>query len=289
MSTRRDEGTLARQCTAGPTLYFNSASPQGPPEAVIAVLHGYADYGGRYAHVLDAWAERGVASVAIDMRGHGHAGGKRGFCEHFSEYLDDVSELTRLVEERAPGVPAFLFGHSFGGLVATLAALDRPGRWRALVLSGPYFGLALHVPRVKLIAGKIASKLAPAFGLPSQLRGADMTHDAARIRAYDHDPLIFKNATARWFSETEAAQARVLKEAPSLRLPLYLVMGMEDRCAKVESARQFFDAAGSTDKTWDGRAGLFHEVLNEPEWRSIADAIADFVLARKSGANPTVS
>ena len=105
---------------------------------------------------------------------------------HFSEYLDDVSELTRLVEERAPGVPAFLFGHSFGGLVATLAALDRPGRWRALVLSGPYFGLALHVPRVKLIAGKIASKLAPAFGLPSQLRGADMTHDAARILSLIH-------------------------------------------------------------------------------------------------------
>jgi alpha-beta hydrolase superfamily lysophospholipase len=283
MSTRHDEGTLARQLTAGPTLYFNSALPEGPPEAVVAVLHGYADYGARYHHVFDAWAERGIASVAIDMRGHGHAGGKRGFCEHFAEYLDDVSELVRLVEERAPGAPAFLFGHSFGGLVATSAALEKPGLWRGLVLSGPYFGLGMHVPRVKLFAGRIASRVAPALGMPSELHGQDLTHDPVRARAYDEDPLVFKNATARWFTETQAAQVIAFQRAPSLTLPLYLVIGKEDRSVKVASARQFFDAAGSTDKTWDARDGLFHEVLNEPEWRSIADAIADFVLARKSG------
>jgi alpha-beta hydrolase superfamily lysophospholipase len=281
MAIRRDEGPLARQRTAGPALYFNTASPEGPPEAVVAVLHGYADYAARYGHVLDAWAERAIASVAIDMRGHGHAEGKRGFCERFAEYLDDVSELVHLMGERAPGVPAFLFGHSFGGLVAASAVLDQPSGWSGLVLSGPYFGLSLHVPPLKLLAGKIASRLVPALGVPSELRGSDLTHDAVRARAYDEDPLVFKKATARWFSEAGAAQASALLRAPSLKLPLYLVMGKDDHVAKVESARQFFDAAGSTDKTWDLREGLLHEVLNEPEWRSIADSIADFVLAHK--------
>jgi len=281
MSARHEEGTLARQRTSGPELYFNTAFPGGTPQAVVAVLHGYADYGARYRHVFDAWAERGIASVAIDLRGHGHAGGKRGFCERFAEYLDDVSELERLVDERAAGVPAFLFGHSFGGLVAASAALDRPGRLRGLVLSAPYFGLAMHVSAAKAFAGKIASRLAPGLGLPSGLRGADMTHDAARALAYDEDPLIFRNATARWFTEAEAAQAAALRRAPTLKLPLYLVIGKEDRSVKVDSARQFFDAAGSTDKTWDARDRLFHEVLNEPEWRTVAEPIADFMLARK--------
>jgi alpha-beta hydrolase superfamily lysophospholipase len=56
-------------------------------------------------------------------------------------------------------------------------------------------------------------------------------------------------------------------------------MGMADPVAKPESARAFYDAAGSADKTWDGREGWLHEVLNEPEWRSLADRISAWILA----------
>jgi alpha-beta hydrolase superfamily lysophospholipase len=106
-----------------------------------------------------------------------------------------------------------------------------------------------------------------------------MTHDAERARAYDDDPLVFKTATARWFTETAAAQARAVANAPSLSLPLLVVAGLSDPVASVPRARAFFDAAGSSDKTWDGREGLFHEVLNEVEWRPIADRFADWILA----------
>jgi alpha-beta hydrolase superfamily lysophospholipase len=281
MTTRLDEGTLDRQRTPGPALYFNAAFPQGTPQAVVGVLHGYADYSARYSHVFAAWAERGIASVGIDMRGHGRAGGARGFCERFTDYLDDVSELVQLIGERAPGVPAILFGHSFGGLVAASAVIRQPGSWRALVLSAPYLGLAAHVPIVKAFAGRIASRVVPGFGLPSGLRGAELTHDSERARAYDEDPLVFKTVNSRWFRETEKAQARALDGASSVTLPLYLVIGTADPIVKMESARQFFESASSSEKTWDVRGGMLHEVLNEPEWRSIADAIADFVLAHK--------
>jgi alpha-beta hydrolase superfamily lysophospholipase len=275
---RHDEGEVVRGKTNGPRLYFNATSGQDPPRAVVALVHGYADYGARYAHVADAWTERGIASVAIDLRGHGRAGGRRGYCERFTDYLDDFAELEMLVEKRAPGVPRFLFGHSFGGLIAAAVAIANPAPWRALALSAPYFGLALDVPPAKVFAGKLVSRVIPMLGLPSGLKGADMTHDTARARAYDADPLIFKNATARWFTEAQAAQARTLERAPSLTMPLYLVMGTEDRVAKMASARAFFDAAGSADKTWNARPGLFHEVLNEPEGPAIADGIASFVL-----------
>src|SRR6202034_4475182 len=100
MAPRRDEGKLSRRKTSGPALYFNVTQPEGTAAAVVGLLHGYADYGGRYAHVADAWAERGIATVTIDMRGHGHAEGPRGACLHFAEYLDDVAELGALIEDR---------------------------------------------------------------------------------------------------------------------------------------------------------------------------------------------
>jgi alpha-beta hydrolase superfamily lysophospholipase len=281
MSVRHDEGKLTRRKTSGPSLYFNVAVPEAPPQVVVALLHGYADYGARYAHVMDAWATRGIVTVAIDMRGHGHAEGPRGSCLHFSEYLDDVAELAALVEERAAGLPRILFGHSFGGLVAATAAIADPGVLRGLVLSSPFFGVGLPVPKAQRLAGKVVSRLAPSIGMPSGLHGRDITHDAARARAYDEDPLVFKNANSRWFNEAEVAQAAAIDRAPMLKMPLYTFIGTGDRVVKIERAREFFDAAGSSDKTWVPYEGLFHETLNEIDWQPVASAVADWVLAHK--------
>jgi alpha-beta hydrolase superfamily lysophospholipase len=287
MTVKHDEGAVTQRAVPGPALYFTAAMPEGTPKALIGIVPGYADHAARYAHVMDFWAAHGIGSVAIDLRGHGRATGTRGFVSRFDEYLDDAAELSRLVADRASGagsgpakdVPLFLLGHSMGGLVAALSVIEAPRSWRGLILSAPYFGLALDVPAAKKIAGRIASRLAPRLALPSGLKGSDLTHDAARAREHDEDPLVFPNATARWFRESTKAQARAFARAGSLSLPLYEVFGTGDRIAKFESGRAFFDAAGSADKTFDERAGLFHEVLNEIEWKDVAGAIEKWVLA----------
>jgi alpha-beta hydrolase superfamily lysophospholipase len=281
MIARHEEGKLARRTTKGPALYFNACLPRDSPEVVVALVHGYADYSARFAHVMDAWAERGVATVAIDMRGHGRAEGPRGFCERFDDYLDDIAELKHVVDAQVPTAPRILFGHSFGGLVAAASAIADRSSWRGLVLSAPYFRVALSIPPTARFAGKVASTIAPRMALPHGLHGADMTHDPARARAYDEDPMVFKSVTGRWYTESEAAQKRTLAHARSVTMPLYVLMGTADRIARLDAARAFFTAAGSADKTWDAPEGLFHEALNELEWRPIADRIGVWFLAHK--------
>jgi alpha-beta hydrolase superfamily lysophospholipase len=281
VGVRHDESPLVRRATPGPTLYFNATFPaDSDPRAVVGLIHGFADYGGRYAHVARAWAERGLATIAVDLRGHGRAEGPRGSCLRFREYHDDVSELKELVRERTGELPAFLFGHSFGGLVAACDVLESPARWKGLVLTAPNFRVAVKVPPLKRLAGHVASRLLPWFSLPAGVRGSDLTHDSAIARAYDVDPLVFKNVRSRWFTEMLIAQTRVMANAASLKMPLYIAMGTEDRVADFATARAFYDAAGSADKTWDPREGLYHEVLNEPEWPQTAQRIADWMLAR---------
>ena len=275
--THRDQGALARLSAAGPSLYFYSVLPDGAPRAVVGVVHGYGEYGARYIRVMDAWAQRGLASIAVDLRGHGRALGRRGYVERFGDYLDDLRELERLVLEK--NLPAFLFGHSMGGLVTASAVLEKPAPWRALALSAPLFGIALEVPPLKRLAGRLASRVWPTLALPNGIRSDEVTHDRELAAAYDKDPLVFHVATARWFTEVADAQERALARAGSLALPLHVVMGTDDRIASYERARRFFDGAGSSDKTWEAKDGLFHEVLNEPEWRPIADRIAEFFLS----------
>lgn len=286
MTIELDEGALTKRVGMGPALYWASAMPKdGAPKAVLAMIHGYADHGARYAHVRGALAEHGIGSITIDLRGHGRAAGTRGYCSKWEEFLDDARELRRLAEERAKDAPLFLFGHSFGGLVATSSILENgPHPYKGLVLSAPFFDLGLEVPRIKIAAAKIASRIYPKLALPSGLAGKDMTHDAAKAKEYDEDPLCFPKATARWFTESRAAQERARSEAGRLTLPLYMLFGTEDRVASMSAAKRFFDAAGSADKTWDPKPGLFHEVLNEPSWKESVDAIAKWILAHASSS-----
>lgn len=277
MSIELDEGRVER--SGGPALYYASAMPPSP-KAVLAMVHGYADHGARYAHVMGALAEHGIGSVVIDLRGHGKAEGTRGFCERFSDYHDDVRELRRLAEQRAKDAPLFLFGHSFGGLVVTSSALESPSPWKGLVLSAPLFGLALEVPKIKVIAGKIASRLVPKLGLPSGLTGKDMTSDVAKQKEYDADPLAFKVARARWFTEASKTQDHVLANAKKLKLPLYLTIGTKDPIVSFPTAKRFFADAGSADKTFAPQEGLLHEVLNEPSWKDVVEPIAKWILAK---------
>jgi acylglycerol lipase len=281
MTIDLDEGALTKRQTEGPPLYFHAAMPKSGVKAVLAMIHGYADHGARYAHVMGALAEHGIGSVVIDLRGHGRAGGDRGYCSRFGEFKDDARELRRLVESRAKGVPLFLFGHSFGGLVASSVVLEDAKPWKGLVLSAPFFGIAMDVPKVKILAGKIASRVYPKLGIPSGLAGKDVTHDAAIAKAYDTDPLVFKNATARWFTETSHEQAHVLANASRITLPLYVTFGTADPVASMPAAKKVFDAAGSADKTWDPREGLYHEVLNEPSWKDIVEPMAKWILAHR--------
>jgi alpha-beta hydrolase superfamily lysophospholipase len=243
----------------------------------------------RYGAVTRALLERGLVVASYDLRGHGRSGGERGQILRFDEYVRDADDMAAALGGepvwRGAGPPVLL-GHSLGGLVAFHVALRDPGAVRGLVLSSPFFGLGLDVPAVKKAAGRFLSGVWPSFSMPSGLRGADVTRDAALARAYDNDPLIFKNTASRWFTEALGAQQRALSLAPSMRLPLFIVQAGDDRIASVAATRALFDRVGSLTKTLRIAEGSYHEVFNDLEReRWIAEA-ADAALAFCTPAAP---
>lgn len=253
------------QSRDGTQLYEQTWPPttvDGKALASVVIVHGYGEHIGRYDETARKLAAAGFDVRGFDLRGHGQSAGVRGFCRTFDEYLDDLDVVVG--RARASGLPLFVLAHSFGGLIAPHYAL-RPGvTLSGLVLSSPYWKLALPQPAVKLWAGKVASSIAPKLALPMNLKGADVSRDPDIQKIYDADPLNNKNATARWFTESTAAQESLVARAPELKLPLLLVVGEADRVASAPQARVVFDRIGSSDKTLRMLAGQYHEVLNEP-------------------------
>jgi len=236
----------------------------GSARGTVVLLHGYGEHIMRYDHVARALNVAGFEVRGADLRGHGQSGGRRGHCAHFSEYLDDLQALLDRVPPAAG--PRFVVAHSFGALIATEYLLSRvPVGITGVVLSSPFFKLKLDVPKVKVLAARLMSRIIPTLALPSGLKGADVSRDPEIIAAYDRDPLNNKNATSRWFTETSAVQDSLLARAPTWKLPALFLVGAADKVADPARAEEVFARISAPDKTLRMLAGQFHEVFNEPQ------------------------
>lgn len=273
---------LTRKRPGDPVLDWQVAFPAGETRAAVLLTHGYGEHRRRYAHVVEAWTSRGIAVATWDLRGHGESEGPRGHVESFSDYVRDALDLADALDELrrwSDCGKAILFGHSLGGLISTEIALAAPARFRALALSSPFLGLALEVPAVKRLAGRVMSRVLPTFGLPTGLSGHDLTHDAAIAAAYDRDPLGVKNATARWFTEAMAAQVDARLRAPELRLPVFCLHAADDKVASAAATESVMARVGSPEVRFEKLPGLYHEILNELSRDEVAARYADVFLA----------
>ena len=190
-----------------------------PPRATIALVHGLAEHAGRYAALATRLNAAGIEVLAIDLRGHGQSPGKRAWVERFDGYLIDADAL--VAEAARDDTPLFLMGHSMGGAVAALYAIERvPARGYALaglVLSSPALAPGRDVPRWMLAMSRIISRIWPTF--PAiRIDAALLSRDPAIVAANRADPLVHHGAVpARTGAEILDAMARIERGRGALR------------------------------------------------------------------------
>jgi len=263
------------------------------PRARVAFVHGFAEHGGRYAHTLAAFAQAGLDAWVLDLRGHGQSGGPRTFVRAWSDYADDLEAYLRHVEAASSGprTPLFLVGHSMGGLVVASALLTRRGRLPALAgaaLLSPLLGVKMKLPGWKVAAANGLSRIIPSFRLPSDIDPDVLSRDPAVGKAYLADSMCVHSATARWFTECNAAQLRAHEGAARLGVdpPLLVMHGDDDRLVDVEATRRFAARVpGVSLRVWPGGR---HELLNETNQAEVRGAILawmDEQLARSTSAS----
>jgi alpha-beta hydrolase superfamily lysophospholipase len=165
-------------------------------------------------------------------------------------------------------MPLFLFGHSLGGVVAVLCALEEQTRLSGLVTSSGAFRPA-HIPsKPAFLAARILSPIVPHLKLSGGLKPELLSHDPKVVANYQADPLVQSEVTIRWGVEFFGAYEQAISRAGELSLPLLVMQGEADGIATLEGARAFFAQAGSADKKLRTYPGLRHELFNElPEQR----------------------
>jgi alpha-beta hydrolase superfamily lysophospholipase len=243
--------------------YERHAPAAGSPRAVVLISHGYAEHVGRYRELIAHLVGRGMAAVALDHRGHGRSGGPRGHCRDFGEFVADLRQLAEAAEGWWPGVPRILFGHSLGGLVATLYLLSHPETVRAAALSGPAFRLPDDSPRWLGRLSQALGRVVPRLGIRTKLNEHLLSRDPAVGPAYAGDPLVHRRVTMGFVRALAVAQEAVGAGAARLRVPLLVLQGDADRIVDPVGAREFA-ARLTCHHELVMLPGYYHELLNEP-------------------------
>ncbi len=264
----------------GVDLHTQYWAPSSAPDAVVVLVHGYAEHCGRYNHVARALVNENALVHTYDQRGYGRSGGRRAYVDAFTQYLDDLEYVVASVRQHGPERPLFLFGHSMGGLVVVKTLLDRGVSPRGMLLSAPALeinpDLAPWLRRLSQLLGRLVP-LFPTVRSPDDA----ISRDPTVIREAKNDPLNYHGRVrARTGAEMLRAGREVRAQLDTVDTPFLVIHGTADRLTNPEWSRMLYERARAADKTLRLYDGLYHETFNEPEHDTVLADLADWLRIR---------
>ena len=264
----------------GLKLHMRTWPAQGAARAAIMIVPGFNSHSGYYDGVGSLLSGRGFDVFAIDLRGRGESDGERFYVETFDDYVSDVGSMAEVVRSERANLPVFLLGHSAGGVVACLYAVEHQSELAGLICES--FAFRVPAPDFALAALKGLSHIAPHAHV-LRLKNEDFSRDPAIVTRMNADPLIaHETQPTRTIAAMVRADERLAEAFPGIRLPLLILHGTADRAARPEGSRQFLEHAGSSDKTLKLYEGGFHDPLNDIDREVVAADILTWLEARLS-------
>ena len=255
---------------------------------VMCLIHGIGEHAGRYQRMAKKLAEKGIAVISMDLRGHGISSGVRGDTAPRKEVLADVDALIEYAQELYPGLPLILYGHSMGGNIclhyrAVGRKNDVPQKY---IVSAPWIKLVMQIPGPLYTCVKAASKVFPKKTIASSFPEEDLGN-LKYVRPYHDDPLVhdkislrcavdcydFGNAIAMGVNEDNRGA-----EGKSL----LLMHGDMDKICDIKGSRavagRLSGTAGFTYIEWPGYCHEIHNGGPETTGDEVIAKIIEFIL-----------
>ena len=285
-------------------FYFNSSTgknkiharmcvPDAEPRAIVQIIHGIAEYIGRYDEFMSFLADNGIIAVGTDHLGHGksiESEEQTGFFAYDNgwDYVVRDEEVLRLaMHENYPELPIIVFGHSMGSFMTRTLLIRYPDAFNAAIISGTgnqgaalvngglFMGNLVTGLRGAHHYSKFLNNLA--FGSYNKIYENPKTEydwlsrDEANVQKYIDDPLCGFISSCSLFRDMMTGVKFITNKknltAMNKNMPVYFMSGDMDpvgECGKgVQKAYNNFLEVGMKDVSIKLYPGGRHEMLNE--------------------------
>ena len=262
----------------GLKIFFRSWRPQGAPRGMVVIVPGFNSHSGYYGWVAGQLVGLGLAVYAVDLRGRGQSDGERFYVSKFTDYLSDIGGVVATANAHEPAVPLFLLGHSAGGVLACLYALDHQPSLAGLICES--FAFQTPAPEFALAVLKGLGHVFPHAHV-LHLKNEDFSRDPDVVASMNADPLIaHETQPTQTVAELVRADERLKAEFPRIVLPVLILHGTADKATRPSGSQAFFDAAGSKDKTLKLYDGHVHDLLNDLDREVVMGDIMSWIASR---------
>ena len=250
-------------------------SPGEKIRAIIVLIHGFGEHIGRYQEWANLFLDREIGFVGIDLPGHGHSPGRRGFIKSYDIISEIIDILVSTVSRTFPAVPLYLYGHSMGATFALRYLIKKNPRLSGAIITSPWLKLAFQPPKIKIVLAKALNYVLPWLVQPSGLKAKHISHDTEIVEQYKNDPLGFGKISVRLFNIAMQSADYVVKNTGELKIRTLLLHGGDDKITSIEASKEF--AAGNNKTKFIEVEGGYHELHNEAFKHQVFEKIIDWI------------
>lgn len=286
-------------------------TPKKDVKAVLIAVHGMSEHMLRYAEMAEYLNSKGIVFAGIDLLGHGRSAPNEESLGYFCERdpatvaVRDVHRLKKTVQDKYPGIPVFLYGHSMGSYIAR-NYIERYGTGiNGVIIQGGgddraarlFFGRNF-LKLVGLFKGEYyRSKLCTVMTLGSCINSvkdkkspnAWIANRAEVVEKYDADPLCGFIFTVNGYKTliefcSRSKDKKLLGSIPK-SLPMLIISGEQDPVgengAGVKRMYEIYKGLNMKDVRMKLIENARHEIHNEDMRFEVYDIYADFMLDHK--------
>jgi carboxylesterase len=251
----------------------------GDGPVAMLMVHGFADTPHLFRRMAPVLAERGMTCRALRLP---------GFAEPMAQYRRTGAQawqdtLAREVAElQKHHETVWMTGHSMGGALCLLQALDHPESVDGLVLLAPL--LEVSRKRSPVLSPRRWFKLGTGLTLFNDLVESyfpiDM-RDMEAARQYPRDVFVPVSVYEGLF---ELLDQVTTKEGP-LHVPLFTALSPTDRVVDSPSAEAWFHRTDAPRKLLVMASNSGHVIPWDMDWAEVTREVAAFCLWEEAGAS----
>jgi alpha-beta hydrolase superfamily lysophospholipase len=253
-------------------FYRTNSNPNKEVNYHFIILHGVSDYHKRFLEISKQLNKNNIQDsfyTWLDLRGHGHSSGKRGYIDRFELFnKDTTSFINHLVDKSLiKKEKVIIISQSLGGLISLNLALNNP-----LDLKAKIAGLILSNPIIKIKESffsnmsKLTShgaKLIPILKIKQNFSGFDLTRDKKKALEYQLDPLINKSLTGHLLLEVIQASEAIRNQSYYLDIPTLILLSKKDILCSYEFTEIFYKGISSNKKHLINYKNSYHDLFND--------------------------
>ncbi|MVM38537.1 alpha/beta fold hydrolase [Spirosoma sp. HMF3257] len=248
------------------------------PKAIVVFAPGFNSHSGYFQWSAEQLTAQRFDVYGIDFPGRGMSDGERYYMADYEQFVKELDKLIDIAQAAHPGLPIFLLGHSAGGVLSAIYALEHQDKLSGFICES--FAFQVPAPDFAVAVLRGLSHVFPHAHV-LRLKNEDFSRDQAVVDFMNNDPLIANEVQpTKTIQQLSLADERLKTEMAFIQLPLLILHGTADKATRPSGSQYFYDNASSTDKTLKFYEGHYHDLLNDIDKEVVMNDILNWLNKR---------